>query len=69
MSEWISVSDRMPDYDIDVLLFGPGWNAVYVGYWRHSHEWIGRYRAEENQLPYTDPTHWMPLPEPPKETK
>lgn len=60
---WISVKERLPEYDTDVHLWGDGWKHVYVGYWRHSHEWIGRHRAEDNEpLPDTDPTHWQPLP-------
>ena len=66
--EWISVKERLPEYDTDVLLWGAGWKRVYFGYWRHSDEWIGRYSAEESEgLPNTDPTHWMPLPEPPNQ--
>ena len=69
MSEWISVKERLPEYDDDVLLWASSWDHVYVGYWRHSEEWIGRHRAEsEGPLPTTDPTHWMPLPPPPDTT-
>jgi hypothetical protein len=64
--EWINVASQMPEYDTDVHLWAPGWKRVYLGYWRHSEEWIGRTRPEvEEQLPDTNPTHWMPLPEPP----
>jgi hypothetical protein len=64
---WISVSERLPEYDTDVQLWAEEWPSVYVGYWRHSHEWIGRYRAENigEKLPDTNPTHWAPLLDPP----
>ena len=66
MSGWISVKDRLPDYDVDVILWGSEWKHVYLGYWRHSDEWIGRQHPESQEpMPNTDPTHWMPLPEPP----
>ena len=66
MSEWTSVKDRLPEYDTDVHLWREGWDRVYVGYWRHSHEWIGRHRPEcIDSLPDSEPTHWMPMPEPP----
>jgi hypothetical protein len=62
---WIPVSERMPEYDTDVCLWASDWNKTYIGYWRHSEEWIGRHRPEENELPDGAPTHWQPLPAPP----
>lgn len=69
MSEWISVNERMPEPDKDVLLcFGLGDFRMAVG---------GKYELDEGWYSITDaeyytdcdttPTHWMPLPEPPKE--
>ena len=73
---WRDCTVEMPEYDTDVHLWAPGWDRVHLGYWRHSHEWIGRQRPEsEEELPDTNPTKWMPLPAPPaspvpeKETK
>ncbi len=65
--KWIAVSEQRPEYDTDVHLWAPGWKHVYLGYWRHSEEWIGRCRPEETngELPDTEPTYWMPMPEPP----
>lgn len=63
---WVNVKERMPEYDTDVHLWAEGWDQVYVGYWRHSEEWIGRYRPESSkELPDTDPTHWSPFPSKP----
>lgn len=66
-AKWISVEVQMPEYDTDVILGSAAWPRVYLGYWRHSEEWIGRYRAEDREgpLPDTNPTHWQPLPAPP----
>jgi hypothetical protein len=66
-TQWIRVADRLPEYDTDVHIWAPGWKRVYLGYWRHSNKWFGRQHPEmEEELPDTDPTHWMPLPAPPE---
>lgn len=70
--QWISVKDRLPEEDVEVLFFSPKteFNCCFVGY-----------RPKKDA--YVDPegnglmpriiekyyTHWMPLPEPPKEEK
>ena len=60
MSEWISVKERLPEEDVVVILtdhidVGTGW---FNGKgWRTPFADIDEYRI----------THWMPLPEPPKE--
>jgi hypothetical protein len=66
--KWVKCEERLPDYDTDVHLWAAGWKRVHVGYWRHSHEWIGRCSPEEGieSLPDTDPTYWCPLPSPPE---
>ena len=57
---WISVKDRLPKTDCDVLVYHVG-NGI--GSWieiarcfgdQHARQWVGSV------------THWMPLPEPPK---
>lgn len=63
---WIDVKERLPKYDTDILLWGEMWDRVHVGYWRHSHEWIGRSRPEsDDHLPDSNPTHWRYFAEPP----
>jgi hypothetical protein len=61
MSEWISVKDRLPEYDVEVLTFETGnykVNAVskYTQWWWDSDEGFER-----------NPTHWQPLPKPPED--
>lgn len=62
MVEWISVKDRLPEEDKDVLAY----NGVYMI--------IAAYTTNPTKYWYTITgsvmrtiTHWMPLPEPPKE--
>lgn len=86
---WISVKDRLPDEEEDVLLLvreveyygrygGEKENVyrdVFTG-WRIDDEWATTYchghrKLEEESEHYPNcehaVTHWMPLPEPPKE--
>lgn len=62
--EWISVSDRLPEDDREVLVWGCGFMAI--GWCNNGKD--GRYWCA-NDFDYKDGevTHWRPLPEPPKE--
>lgn len=68
MSEWIRCSERMPEANEDVLVvINPGdYQSIHIGYMYNEGDWMidGEFWYEEG-----DPsiTHWMPLPEPPKE--
>ncbi len=69
MSEWISVKDEIPTGE-DHLLFCDSHDGnrawMVVGYWnRLTRCWMVACR----QQPGLPVTHWMPLPEPPKEAK
>lgn len=58
--EWISVEERLPEEGQRVLLYSPA-DGVTTG---HRLDEIGRFYVSKN---YPErPTHWMPLPEPPK---
>lgn len=60
-NEWISVKDRLPEKH--------GWYLVFKHRRFSIAEWTGDCWYNENDLPIDDIviTHWMPLPEPPKE--
>jgi hypothetical protein len=66
MSEWIPVSERLPEEGKSVLVcYRSGWSRVEIGL-RRDDRWAvpgaGTYRTKLV-------THWMPLPEVPKDGK
>lgn len=64
MSEWISVKDRLPEKGQDFLcIFKNG--RIYDGY--KSDSIYGDYIIHGVSYVNVFFTHWMPLPEPPKE--
>jgi hypothetical protein len=61
---WIPVSERLPDIGVSVLCSSkepPEEDLVWIGQ-REQYEW---YFPGANEM--GEPTHWMPLPEPPAE--
>lgn len=60
---WIPVTERLPEDDDDVLIMPRNANCVNVGYFNVNskawYDYVGMVPA--------DITHWMPLPEAPKE--
>lgn len=63
MSEWISVNDRMPKYGVMVLVAN-GKHVMMAFTFRENNS---VYWSTEDGIILIDVTHWMPLPEPPKE--
>lgn len=77
---WISVGERLPEKDQEVLLIAHGWESqsMYIGC-LHNEEaetsWLTGITSKESEwsisgwsyLRAPEVTHWMPLPEPPKE--
>lgn len=66
--EWIKCSDRLPEIETDVLITGLlGRCRFYeiAGIFGESeHNWYAQSTAN---TPRFKPTHWMPLPKPPKD--
>lgn len=65
--EWISVNDRLPEVGVRVLcartqtsMAGTRYLDQTVGYITGGSRWSCR-------MDWINVTHWMPLPEPPKE--
>jgi hypothetical protein len=71
--EWISVKERLPEEDVAVLTYGQVLNnpPEVIGVRRRyngDQEWKHTWESEDGFIYREDDvTHWMPLPEPPKE--
>ena len=80
--KWISVKDRLPDaagYECLVCAVNENYNQTHVftahtgygepGWWTGNVHYMSRITSpSDNRLhPALNVTHWMPLPEPPKE--
>lgn len=59
--KWILTNDRMPEDNVDVLVYVPDWDLIQVGHYS------GRVWIIENQTPIV--IHWMELPYSPEELK
>lgn len=62
---WIPVKERLPEEDEVVLVFGG--RSIYTAYYGENRcGGIGWYKLN-SKYHNCNPTHWRPLPEPPKE--
>ena len=69
MSQWISVIERKPNGYQEVLVFPPPSDYILTAeYSPAGDEWIYHdYEMYSGDVTFkTEPTHWMPLPEPPR---
>ena len=73
VQEWISVDDKLPPYNHNVLVYRPNMAMEilvdnYSGYYGEDdaewHEGWAKYGKDIHNNPLI--THWMPLPQPPK---
>ena len=79
VNEWISVKERLPEKQVPVLVCVPPYSDGEEAYFRHvgmayyTYSGRGGFWAGTDGNVYGaigiihEPTHWMPLPEPPKE--
>lgn len=73
--EWIPVEERLPEEGKRCLLYTPCDGILCVGYyagedeWQHRHKWRLVTAMRSTQTLTKKVTHWMPLPEAPKEEK
>ena len=63
MSEWISVDERLPGIGHEEVLIAVN-GYVMIGVYVGDNEWM---EPEMVRFIENDVTHWMSLPEPPKE--
>lgn len=62
---WISVKDRLPEHDNDVLVYLN--NSCAVGFYSQDNKkWFRDRCTCSDCYLELDATHWMPLPEEPK---
>lgn len=71
MTDWISVKDRLPRHEVDVLVLRESWRTMEVrrlvsveGYCDGEHIRSDSWYPGGSSVGAM--THWMPLPEPPK---
>ena len=62
---WIPVTERLPKYGERVLVFGGV--TMYVAYYDKNRYGGESWHKLNSKSHHCNPTHWMPLPEPPKE--
>lgn len=67
VNRWIPCSERMPEVDIDVIVFYPHWrdNPVQVAHLNYDKLTFELSDGEFN-FAASMVTHWMPRPEPPE---
>ena len=61
--QWISVSERLPNKTMRCLVYGSG-GGIYTAEFIKSGDWH-KWHKLNSKNHYCNPTHWMPLPEPP----
>ena len=66
MSEWTSVDNNLPDDDTEVMVCREG-NGFWWGVITKESNGYFYVRHGDSFKAVYDVTHWMPLPEPPKE--
>lgn len=74
MSEWISVEEKLPylvdDKESEIVLVYDSKLGIYPATCMksvNSYVWFEKNSYNNNMYKLLSPSHWMPLPEPPKE--
>lgn len=65
-NEWIKSSDRMPEFNVSVLVFIPEEDHhITTGMWDISRKWV---LLDEYRVPQSEVTYWMPMVQRPLDT-
>lgn len=64
--QWISVEERLPGTGEVVLVYGKR-GGIYTAEHNRNGRWPGSFWKLNSKSHHCEPTHWRPLPEPPKE--
>lgn len=64
-NEWVSVEEKLPEEHADILMWRKRWKIAEAGTFHIGRFWV--YDEIGDSYTADDITHWMPLPEPPKE--
>ena len=62
---WIPVAERLPGAGEIVLVYGKK-GGIYTAEHNRNAMWPGSFWKLNSKSHHCEPTHWMPLPEPPK---
>lgn len=63
---WVKCSEQMPEETCDIIVVSDGIVMSGVSYSRKKGFYLQALEYDANE-PIDDVTHWMPLPEPPRE--
>lgn len=64
MNKWISVKDRLPE-DYEKVLTCDAKGNIHIFF--HFHQFVYPFGIDASDERYYEVTHWMPLPQPPKD--
>jgi hypothetical protein len=68
LPKWIPVAERLPELRMAVIVYAPYMKNEFMAYWTGSRWMVWAAGEYEREMPeYHQITHWIPLPEPPKE--
>ena len=68
VQRWIPVSERLPEVDTRVEIFGGFEQTTHIGHYReHATQWDSEDGCYWHGKNFGLITHWRPLPEPPEE--
>lgn len=71
--EWVKCSDKLPEDGVEVLVYTPITKSITVAYLTYDHDdnpivyFIIDFDENDQNISLKDITHWMPLPEKPKD--